>query len=191
MSLSDSVYFAVIDTETNFNDRVISVGVVIADSYSFEPVDRLYLVLTPEYKQPSMFGNVLEHNRAPIDAIVRRKEAVRQIKSLLTSYDVTALFAYNAAFDKGHLPELSDYDWYDIMRIAIYRQYNNAIPLCCECYKTGRMKSGYGAEDIYKMLSCDCRYREVHNALADAEDELEIMRLLSQNIDVYEISNIK
>lgn len=190
MNIQDSNYFAVIDTETNFDDEVISIGVVIADRNTFEPVDRLYCILSPEYQKPAMYSYALSNERAPIDAIVDRKESIRRVQVLLQSYQVQALFAYNARFDKGHLPEFMHYPWYDILRLAAYRQYNHAIPTWCECCCTGRMKRGYNAEAIYKMLSGNRYYAEVHNALTDAEDELTIMRLLGHDIQVYEIARI-
>lgn len=45
LKLSDP--FAVIDTETNWNDAVMSIGVVVADS---ETIDSVYYIITPEYK---------------------------------------------------------------------------------------------------------------------------------------------
>ncbi len=117
-----------------------------------------------------------------------REETLRQIKQWLDTYHVRKLFAYNASFDKRHLPEYMDYEWYDIMRLAAYRQYNSAIPDCVDCYKTGKMKRGYGVENILKMLSGDNRYRETHNAVLDAEDELQIMQLLGYGIKEYEIA---
>ncbi len=44
---------------------------------------------------------------------------------------------------------------------------------------------GYGVESILRMLSGDCGYCEVHNAICDAMDELTIMRLLGHSIDAY------
>ncbi|MBK5245441.1 MAG: hypothetical protein JJE18_10630, partial [Eubacteriaceae bacterium] len=39
--------FAVIDTETTWDDAVMSIGIVIADSVTFELVDKRYYILTP------------------------------------------------------------------------------------------------------------------------------------------------
>ena len=103
----------------------------------------------------------------------------------LARHGVTSLFAYNAGFDRNHLPELRCFDWYDIMRIAIYRQHNPKIPACADCYSTGRMKRGYGVESMLRLLSGNCTYRETHNALFDALDELEIVRLLGLGIHEY------
>lgn len=98
------------------------------------------------------------------------------------------LFAYNACFDKKHLPEYSGYEWYDIMRLAAYRQYNRAIRDSADCCKTGKLKRGYGVENIFRMLSKNDGYNEMHNSLLDAQDELKIMELLGCEIREYDIA---
>ena len=40
------------------------------------------------------------------------------------------------------------------------------------------MQRGYDVESMLRLLSGNCTYRETHNALLDALDELEIIRLL-------------
>ena len=122
--------------------------------------------------------------------VTGRKQALKEISEWFASYQIQKFFAYNASFDKKHLPEYSGYEWYDIMRLAAYRQYNKAIPDSAECCKTGRMKQGYGVENILKMLSRDKGYRETHNAVLDAEDELKIMQLLGYDISQYDIALI-
>ena len=76
------------------------------------------------------------------------------------------------------------------MRLAAYRQHNPRIPVRADCYGTGRLKRGYGVESIYRMLSGSSRYCEMHNALTDAIDELNIMRLLGHGLPVYETGRI-
>ena len=41
------------------------------------------------------------------------------------------------------------------------------------------------AEPMLRLLSGNRGYRETHNALFDALDELEILRLLGQNVACY------
>ncbi len=74
--------------------------------------------------------------------------------------------------------------------MAAYRQDNKAIADTADCYRTGRMKRGYGVESILKMLSENHRYMETHNAVLDAEDELQIMQLLGHGISEYDIAFI-
>ena len=179
--------FAVIDTETNWNDEVMSIGIVVAESETKKKIDSKYYIITPEYKVGGMFSNELRPDEKGV-CIASRRQALKEIKQWLDTYDVQKLFAYNASFDKKHLPEYSGYQWYDIMRLAAYRQYNRAIPDSADCYKTGKMKYGYGVENILKMLSKNRRYSETHNAVLDAEDELRIMQLLGHGISEYDIA---
>lgn len=181
--------FAVIDTETNWYDEVMSIGVVVADSETKKKLDSVYYIIDPEYRVGGMFSNELRAEDKNV-CITGRKQALKEIQKWLGTYGVQKLFAYNASFDKNYLPEYSEYRWYDIMRLAAYRQYNSAIPDSADCYKTGRLKYGYGVESILRMLRKNQRYSETHNAVLDAEDELEIMRLLGHEIDVYDIALI-
>ena len=181
--------FAVIDTETNWNDEVMSIGAVIADAKKQEKSDSIYYIITPEYRVGGMFSNELRPDGEDVH-IADRRQALQEIRQWLDSYHVQKLFAYNASFDRNHLPEYAGYQWYDIMRLAAYRQYNRAIPDTADCYKTGRLKWGYGVEAVLKMLSGDKRYRETHNAVSDAEDELRIMQLLGHEIIVYNVASV-
>ena len=177
--------FAVVDTETNWHDEVMSIGIVVADSETKEKIDSVYYIIDPEYRVGGMFSGELRTEDRNV-CIAGRKQALKEIQKWLDSYDVRKLFAYNASFDRNHLPEYSKYEWYDIMRLAAYRQYNPSIPDSADCYKTGRLKYGYGVESILRMLRKNKQYSETHNAVLDAEDELEIMRLLGHEIRVYE-----
>lgn len=184
-------YFAVIDTETNWNNEVMSIGAVIAEKDTFKKVDDLYFIFDPEYKIGGMFSMVLpvkggEHK----DILFTRKIAMEKFKEAFEKYSVKDLFAYNASFDKNLLSELASYRWFDIMKIAAYRQYNDKIPASIECCKTGEMKRNYGVEPMMQLLSGNHRYTEVHNALYDAADELEIMRMLGKTLEEYIVAEI-
>jgi len=99
-------YFAVIDTETNWDDQVMSIGTVIADADTFSMISARYHILTPEYRVGGMFSSTLfdEDRLRPI--VCSRKKAIDDLLSLFAKYDVHAIFAYNAKFDRTHLPEL-------------------------------------------------------------------------------------
>ncbi len=176
---------AVIDTETTWADQVMSIGTVIADAESFRPLDAKYHILTPEYLEGGMFSNALFSDSRLCPKVCSRQEAMEELVSWLAQQGVEKIFAYNAGFDQGHLPELKHLKWYDIMRLAAYRQSNPAIPACADCYSTGRLKRGYGVESMLRLLSGDCSYRESHNGLLDAMDELTILRLLGHSIKDY------
>lgn len=176
---------AVIDTETTWSDQVMSIGLVIASADSFEPVEGKYYVLTPEVKEGGMFSGVLYPKSMDKVEECTRKQAVADIIATLYKNGVSKLFAYNASFDKAHLPELDMFSWFDIMRIAANKNYNKAISSDIDCYKNGKMKKGYGVEPIIQMLSGDKKYHEIHNALCDAVDELSIINMLNCPLETY------
>lgn len=100
--------FAVIDTETNWNDEVMSIGVVIADSKTKKKIDSLYYIITPEYRVGGMFSNELRFDQEDV-RITERKQALKEIGLWLEKNHVQKLFAYNASFDRNHLPEYALY----------------------------------------------------------------------------------
>lgn len=178
-------YFAVIDTETNWVDQVMSIGTVIADSNTFRPVAAKYYILPAYSEVGGMYYDAL-FLETPVKPICCTRQAA--MKDLLTrckQYGVTSIFAYNARFDKTHLPELGGLQWHDIMRLAAYRQHNPKIPATADLCSTGRLRRGYGVEPMLRLLSGNRSYQETHNAIFDALDELEIMRLLGHNLKDY------
>ena len=180
---------AVIDTETNWRDEVMSVGVALADAETYVCLGKRYYIFDPECRVGGMFSNVMYKTDArPITC--SRDEAIEDIGQFLMDQGINKIFAYNAKFDLGHLPELCGFEWFDIMRIAAYRQYNQYIPDSLPCCKTGRLKSNYGVEPIMHMLTGNNRYRETHNAVNDACDELKIVELLGLPLETYECARI-
>ena len=180
--------FAVIDTETTWNDSVMSIGVVVADYDTFDIKEKMYYVITPTYKQGGMFYDSLNNTRGTKIDVLSRRDAISELKLILKQYDVNHIFAYNANFDYRHLPELKSFIWVDIMRIAAYRQHNPRLPRFADYCATGRLRSGYGVEEIYTYLS-GRRYIEYHNAICDAEDEMHIVKMLNKNL--CEVFNFK
>lgn len=190
--------FAIIDTETNWNNRVMSIGVAIDDDdrigncpvdKSFKPLDMKYYIITPECEVGGMFGYMLHYVRKELTIECSRERAIEDLSGWLKGLSVKAVFAYNAGFDYGMLPELNGFDWYDIMRLAAYRQFNHKIVDELACCSTGRLKRGYGVEPMLKMLMDNeyftRTYSETHNAVLDAIDELKIMHLLGYKIKDY------
>jgi hypothetical protein len=177
--------FAVIDTETNWADQVMSVGTAIVDEACFETVSIHYFILPIECESGGMYYDTLFLQTPVAPVLCTRAEAIERLRKLYDAHGVRSLFAYNASFDRNHLPELRCYRWYDIMRLAAYRQTNPRIPANAECCATGRLKRGYGVEPMLRLLSGNRTYHELHNAITDAYDELEILRLLNHPLDAY------
>ena len=69
-------YFAVIDTETNWADQVMSIGAVVADCTTFSPIDVRYYILTPEFT----IGGMYERIRKPQPVRRGRDPALRRTK---------------------------------------------------------------------------------------------------------------
>lgn len=182
---SDMNKFAVIDTETNFDNEVMSIGVVIADKENFLPVETKYYILYPEYKRGGMYSYALKmHDKEP-DIVDSRQKIIQDINNLLQKHGVNSIFAYNAQFDYKILPELSRYNWYDIIKVAAYKQYNSKITDDMECCSTGRLKRDYGVEGVMRLLTDNRSYYETHNALCDALDELNIIKLIGIKYEKY------
>lgn len=180
---------AVIDTETTMRNELMSIGAAIANSDRFAPIAQRYLTITPYINEPAMYSAVRYIVKPDIEA--PRGVVIKALEDFLDSNNVERLFAYNASFDFGQLPELQGREWFDIMRIAAYKQYNKKIPSGAECGPSGRLKRGYGVESIYIMLSGDASYREKHNALTDAVDELAIMRMLNVELERYSFAKLR
>ena len=177
--------FAVIDTETNWADQVMSIGTVIAEDSTFRPVAVRYHVLPTECRIGGMYEAALFIETPVEPTLCTRAEAMKDLLSWFRQQGVQAIFAYNACFDRNHLPELRELNWYDIMRLAAYRQHNPKIPCTADCFRTGRLKRDYGVESMLRLLSGNAAYRETRHALFDAMDELEILRLLEHGLEDY------
>ena len=177
--------FAVIDTETNWADQVMSIGSVIADSDTFEMIETKYHILPIECQIGGMYESTLFIETPVKPLLCTRADAIADLRAWFGKHGVHSIFAYTACFDRNHLPELRDFDWYDIMRLAAYRQHNPKIPTNADCCSTGRLKRGYGVEPMLRLLSDNRTYHESHNALFDAIDELEIMFLLGHVLRNY------
>lgn len=177
--------FAVIDTETNFQNEVMSIGVIIADAATYETIDSEYYIISPECSVGGMFSSSLYLVGSNQIKKCSRSAALSDLLKVLNAHGAHSIYAYNASFDRNHLPELHSFVWYDIMKLAAYKQYNHTISDKMNCTATGKLKAGYGVEPTLQRLLGDCNYQETHNALFDARDELKIMELLGQPLKTY------
>ena len=177
--------FAVIDTETNWKNVVMSVGIVIAEEGQFVALDNKYIIIEEAAKVGGMYSYAL-NIKGKTPQMTDRTGAVKAIKEYLNSFGIKSIFAYNASFDARVLPELNEYSWHDILKLAAYKQHNPKIPDDAKCCSTGRLKSGYKVENILNMFGEE-GYMEFHNALTDAVDELRIMRYLKYGIGDYPV----
>ena len=168
----------------------MSIGVVISDSQSFQAVEKKSFIISPAYTKGGYYSNALFLSNELSYEIATRCDALSKIRSWLNAKKVSKLFAYNASFDYKHLPELSSFSWYDIMKIAAYKQYNPYLPKNADYCSTGRLKHDYKVESLLRLLTNDYSYSETHNALFDAIDELRLIKHLGHNLSFYDIACI-
>ena len=57
---------AVIDTETNWHDEVMSVGIVIAEKNTWKPLGTMYCIITPECCSGGMYSSVMNLKNIPL-----------------------------------------------------------------------------------------------------------------------------
>ncbi|MCR4642001.1 MAG: hypothetical protein K5697_08225 [Lachnospiraceae bacterium] len=100
---------AVIDTETTWGDEVMSIGVVIADAKDYKQVESRYYVFDPEYRDGGFYSSELFRMPKKDTIITDRKTALDEIDTWLKKAGIKKIFAYNASFDKNHIPEFSGY----------------------------------------------------------------------------------
>ena len=77
--------FAVIDTETNWNDEVMSIGVLIANSRNFNHTDSRYYILPREEKVGGMYSKAMRKTTHEI-LTGHRFDVIDDLKQLLTAF---------------------------------------------------------------------------------------------------------
>lgn len=161
----------------------MTIGAVVAND-QFEIIDQIYLMSFGAYMQGGLYKDrVYKTSFCPNE--MHTPEMLETIRKFYDKHNCEMVFAYNAPFDKKLITSLPPDQWYDIMKIAAYRQYNPHLPDNEEYCGTGRLKKDYNAERLYKLLSGNKDYKEMHNAFQDACDELAIMKLMKVPLDVY------
>lgn len=176
---------AVIDVETNSEQQLISVGVAVIDKETFSIIGEKYYVVDPEFKKEAIYSDALFCKDAGKYRKIDRNNLKIELQKLFEINNIKAIFAYNASYDYRFLDELKSYPWYDIQNIAAYKQHNKKIPADWRSYSTGRLKSGYGVEEMYRLLSDNFDFTESHNALLDAKCEANLVEMLGLPYDYY------
>lgn len=167
----------------------MTVGAVVADE-NFDVKDQIYLMSFGAFMQGGLYKDrVYKTSLCPNK--MHTSEMIETINSFYEKNNCEMIFAYNAPFDKKLLPSLPQDRWYDIMKVAAYRQHNPYLPDGEEYCGTGRLKKDYNAERIYKLLSGNGKYKEMHNAFQDACDELAIMKMMKLPLSNYEIARVE
>lgn len=104
------------------------IGTIISDADTFELIAAKYDILPIECEIGGMFYDTLFLETSEKAILCTRAEAMADLRAWFQQHGVHSIFAYNACFNRNHLPELRDFNWYDIMHLAAYRQLNPKIP---------------------------------------------------------------
>ena len=192
---------AVIDTETTKNGYVYDLGVVIMNAATGEVVATMNAIVEETFNNVSAMDTSYYACKIPayIEAInagelevLPFSECFKRFSSLLESYNVRSIWAYNMAFDfkalNRTIAELSNgfvtsffpagVKCYDLMSSAINsvgntRRYQKWAIAHDYVTPTGRARAT--AETIFRFISDDASFVEEHTALSDAMIEADIL----------------
>ena len=192
---------AVIDTETTKNGYVYDLGVVIMNAATGEVVATMNAIVEETFNNVSAMDTSYYACKIPayIEAInagelevLPFSECFKRFSSLLESYNVRSIWAYNMAFDfkalNKTIAELSNgfiisffpdgVKCYDLMSSAINlvgntRRYQKWAIAHDYVTPTGRARAT--AETMFRFISDDASFVEEHTALSDAMIEADIL----------------
>ena len=192
---------AVIDTETTKNGYVYDFGVVIMNAATGEVVATMNAIVEETFNNVSAMDTSYYACKIPayIEAInagelevLPFSECFKRFSSLLESYNVRSIWAYNMAFDfkalNKTIAELSNgfilsffpdgVKCYDLMSSAINlvgntRRYQKWAIAHDYVTPTGRARAT--AETMFRFISDDASFVEEHTALSDAMIEADIL----------------
>lgn len=99
----------------------MSIGIVVSEDGLFKEIDSKYIIFDDAAKVGGMFSYALVV-KGQKPEILKKKKAIDVIKKYLGKNVIRSIFAYNASFDARCLPELCEYNWHDILRLAAYKQ---------------------------------------------------------------------
>ena len=192
---------AVIDTETTKNGYVYDFGVAIMNAATGEIVDTMNAIIEETFNDVSAMRTSYYACKIPayikaINAgeleIIPFSDCFKRFSSLLESYNVRSVWAYNMAFDYRALnrtiAELSNgfvtnffpasIRCYDLMSSSVNiigntRRYQKWAIANGYVTPTGRAR--VTAETMFRFISDDASFVEDHTALSDAMIEADIL----------------
>ena len=192
---------AVIDTETTKNGYVYDFGVAMMNAATGEVVATMNAIVEETFNDVSAMATsyyaakipaYLESINAGELEVLPFSECFKRFSSLLESYNVRSIWAYNMAFDfkalNRTITELSNgfvtsffpagAKCYDLMSSAINivgntRRYQKWAIAHDYVTPTGRARAT--AETMFRFISDDASFVEEHMALSDAIIEADIL----------------
>lgn len=192
---------AIIDTETTKSGMVYDFGVAIMNAATGEIIATMNAIVEETFNDVSAMATAyyaakipayLEAINAGALEVLGFNECFKRFDSLLASYDVRSVWAYNMAFDfkalNRTIAELSNgfvasffpasVKCYDLMSSAINlvgntRRYQKWAIAHDYVTPTGRARAT--AETMFRFIADDDAFVEDHTALSDAIVEADIL----------------
>ena len=192
---------AIIDTETTKNGYVYDLGVVIMNAATGEIIATMNAIIEETFNDVSAMKTSYYACKIPaylkaINAgeleVLPFSECFKRFSSLLESYNVRSVWAYNMAFDfkalNRTIAELSNnfvtsffpasVTCYDLMSASVNiigntRRYQKWAIAHDYVTPTGRAR--VTAETMFRFISDDESFTEEHTALSDAIIESDIL----------------
>lgn len=192
---------AIIDTETTKNGMVYDFGAAIMNASTGEIIDTMNAIVAETFNnvaamRTSYYANKIPNYLAAIGAgeleVLGFSDCFKRFGSLLETYGVRSVWAYNMAFDfkalNRTIAELSNgfvssffpasVQCYDLMSSAINlvgntRRYQKWAIEHNYVTPTGRARAT--AETMFRFIADDDSFIEDHTALSDAIVEADIL----------------
>ena len=180
---------AIIDAKLNFIDEIISIGIAIVDAKTFKVKTAEYF-LVPEELIIDGFNNdniTIAHTYQTYFGA--HKDIENHIRKLLNQYNITNIYTFNGKFIYRKLAGLQKYHWYDIIKVAAYKQYNYKLPDNLMFNDQGRLLYKCNIKDLMEILTKTYFYYTNH-ALYDTLDIARMMSLIDLPIEQYGFSKI-
>lgn len=167
------------DPSTGETYQSIAWGLIVADAFTLEPVEKLYVEIkwngesVWSAKAQAIHGLSLEHLE---EHGVSEEEAVIAIASLILKYwgpdSPVHLGGHNVAtFDLPFLRRLLRSQG---LEIKFGHKYVDSNSIGFATFGT------HNSDDLFEAVGCPARDPHKHNALVDAENSLEAMRTVKQ-----------
>ena len=183
MTCENLEYVAIIDTKTNYLGNAISIGVAIVNA-QFEIQQAQYYLIPEELMNEHASKDDYDIVHVYKTYYGRLFDCQNHIRTILNQYNITNIYAYNAFYVKQTLPEMNNYNWFDVARIATYKQYNHKIPINTKCDENGQLLR-YTLSNVMELMT-NGYYRYVNHALYNALDIIQLMKYIGLSIDKYE-----
>lgn len=182
----------ILDVETNNNQQVFDIGLVVGDLYNHIYQQEQYIIkevfnekLFWEKKRPE-YEQVIKDSNHPAK-LVTAQQAFAKIENIIKKYDIKEVYAYNASFDATALDNLARefncYNPINDLEINCLWLWSAITILQQKTFKKWALKNNCltekghfktSAETVYSYIINKAEFEEVHRGLEDCLIEYQI-----------------